>query len=171
MFVQKTKHKSPKSGVKAPISAFLLLIACVSVVTAAPVKQSAADSPVLLVESPYSLEQTIERVKAAATGHNFRFIREQSMDYGFVTPEQETARRRIIYFCDFGFLNSALQIDRHIGMFLPCQVNVIEVGNKVYIVAPKPKILSAEFFDNPKLSVACDKLQTIYSEILEEAIM
>ncbi len=170
MFTRRTTNIYQNMRISLLFLALWLLSGFATVATAAPIMH-AADSPVLLVKSPYSFEQTVSRVKAAATGQNFRFIREQSVDYGFVAPEQEGERRRIIYFCDFGFLNSALKIDRHIGMFLPCQVNVVEVGGTVYIVAPKPKVLSSEFFDNPKLNNACTKLQLIYSEILEEATM
>jgi len=149
----------------------LISLSILLVAQAAPKTTDIEDKPVLLVESPYTLEDTVDRVKAAAVGHNFRFIREQALDYGFVEPGSETHRRRIVYFCDFGFLNKALEIDRHIGMFLPCQVNVVEIGKKVYVVAAKPKILSREFFTNPKLQSACERLQRTYSEILEEATM
>jgi len=133
-------------------------------------KATSAD-PFLMVRSPYSLEQTVVRIKAAAIGHNFRFIREQSLDYGFVSERDENTRQRIIYFCDFSFLHDALRIDRHIGIFLPCQVTVTERGDSVYIVALNPKIISAAFFNNPALSNACNILQQAYVEIIDEATM
>lgn len=134
-------------------------------------RENPRPAPFLLVKSPYSLEKTIARVKAAATGHNFRFIREQSLDYGFVAPKAESNRRRVIYICDFGFLHSALKIEPHIGMFLPCQINVIASDDGVFIVAPNPKVLSQTFFDNPELNNACQRLQSAYRDILDEATM
>ena len=138
-----------------------------------PVKldKDSGPAPFLLVKSPYSLEQTVARVKSAAIGHNFRFIREQSLDYGFVAPELESDRRRVIYLCDFGFLAGALKIEPRIGLFLPCQVNVVESGDGVFIVAPNPKVLSRTFFDNPQLNSDCERLQRAYREILDEATM
>jgi len=88
-----------------------------------------------------------------------------------VSERDENTRQRIIYFCDFAFLNDALQIDRHIGVFLPCQVTVTESGDSVYIVALNPKIISATFFNNPALSNACNRLQETYAEIIDEATM
>jgi len=129
------------------------------------------EPPYLVAHSPYSLEQTVAQVKAAAAGHNFRLIREQALDYGFVAPGVETTRGRIIYFCDFAMLNQALQVDRRIGLFLPCQVNVVEHGGDVLIVAPNPRVLSREFFSNRDLKGACERLRETYAEIIDEATM
>ena len=172
------RDSSPPRTTVVAVFALLLSLAAAGTPAAPPVAalraslaSDARPAPFLLARSPYSMEQTVERVKAAATGHNFRFIREQSLDYGFVAPDAENDRRRIIYLCDFGFLDQALKIDPHIGMFLPCQVNVIQSATGVYIVAPNPKVVSEEFFDNPKLHKACERLHHAYLGILDEATM
>lgn len=138
---------------------------------AVPVARGGREAPYLVARSPYSLAQTVAQVKAAAVGHNFRLIREQALDYGFVSPEVETTRGRTLYFCDFAMLNQALQVDRRIGLFLPCQVNVVEHGGDVLVVAPNPRVLSREFFSNRELKEACEKLRETYAEIIDEATM
>jgi len=135
------------------------------------VARDGREAPYLVARSPYTLEQTVAQVKAAAAGHNFRLIREQALDYGFVSPGIETTRGRTIYFCDFAMLNQALQVDRRIGLFLPCQVNVVEHGGDVLVVAPNPRVLSREFFKNRDLKGACEKLRETYAEIIDEATM
>lgn len=168
---------APRSAVTAVLALALSLAAGSApagpptAIMRASLPGDARSAPFLLARSPYSLEQTVDRVKAAARGQNFRFIREQSLDHGFVSPGSENDRRRIIYLCDFGFLDKALKIDPHIGMFLPCQVNVIQSRTGVYIVAPNPKVVSEEFFNNPELHSACERLHQSYVGILDEATM
>jgi len=133
--------------------------------------RTSAESAWLIARSPYSLSQTIERVKAAALGHNMTFIREQSLDYGLVEPARESTRGRILYFCDFGMLNDVLKVDKRVGMFLPCQVSVIDTDNGVVIVTPNPGVLRKQFFGNERLHGACELLRQTYAEILDEATM
>ncbi len=128
-------------------------------------------SPVLVAKSPYGLEQTIANLKAAAEGNNFRVIREQSLDYGLVDNEDENRSQRILYFCNFDMLHEALAVDKRVGVFLPCQVNVIELDDGVYVIAPNPKVISMAYIDNSELAPACSRLQDAYNAILEEATL
>jgi len=130
-----------------------------------------SESPIIVMESNSGFEQTIQQIKNAAVGNNFRVIREQSLDFGFVNPQDEDADRTIIYFCDFGFLHDALMLDKRIGAFLPCQVTVVREGNKVLVMSMNPKVVSKTFFHNPKLDRACDQLRATYVAILEEGTL
>lgn len=122
----------------------------------------------LIVESPYSFDETIENVKRAITGSNFIHIRDQELTDGFETQSTQNPKQTIIYFCSFSFLYEALKIDPRVGMFLPCRVTVIEHDNKVLMLTINPKHLS-QLFNNNELDTSCDQMHEVYTSILEDA--
>ena len=69
------------------------------------------DSMVIQFESPYSLEETVEAVEQAVIGANFIHIRTQLLEQGMVPEGEENSRQVVVYFCNFNFLNQALQVD------------------------------------------------------------
>ncbi|MDH5517770.1 MAG: c-type cytochrome [Gammaproteobacteria bacterium] len=133
-----------------------------------PYKEYDTESPVIKVESPYGLKETVQNVKDAIIGKNFKLIRTQELNKGLVDPGKENKNQIILYFCNFNFLNKALAIDPRVGMFLPCRVTIVKQDDKVYIMATNPLKLAA-IFNNHELSEACKEMHRIYSELLEEA--
>ena len=85
-------------------------------------------------------------------------------------PGKENPRAVILYFCDFGFLNSALAIDPRVGLFLPCRVTLLETEHGVVVMSINPKNLS-HLFNNTELDKACQKMHDLYSDIMEEATL
>jgi cytochrome c oxidase cbb3-type subunit III len=139
--------------------------------TAQPATTAVEAEPAMLVmESPYSLEETVESVKRAAVGKNFRLIRDQILEDGLFPAEQQNTRQVMVYFCNFNFLNDALALDPRVGLFLPCRVTVIEHEGKVLVMSINPKRLS-HLFNNAELDRACDEMHKLYAEILEEATL
>jgi len=127
----------------------------------------------LIVDSPYSFEETIANVKRAVTGSNFVHIRDQALTHGFNIQKSDKnidgqPRQTIIYFCSFSFLYDALKIDPRVGMFLPCRLTVTEQKGKVQMMTINPKHLS-QLFNNDELDESCDKMHDVYSSILEDA--
>lgn len=122
----------------------------------------------LRYESEENLEVTLAALKRAAVGANFRVIREQTLDYGFVKKEDEDNKKRILYFCNFNMLNKALAIDPRVGLFLPCRVTLIERDNKVSMITVNPAAMSKKF-NNAELDKICEQMSALYREILEEA--
>lgn len=120
--------------------------------------------------SPHSLEKTIDNVKRAASGKNFRIIRVQTLDQGLVKAGQENTRQTIIYFCNFQLLNQALAIDPRVGLFLPCRITVVEKNGKVEAMSINPNYLS-RIFNNAELNKLCDEMVAMYQDILEEATL
>ncbi|MGA7802215.1 MAG: DUF302 domain-containing protein, partial [Gammaproteobacteria bacterium] len=133
---------------------------------------SVANEPAVLVyQSPYSLEQTVQNIQHAAVGRNFRLIRTQHLDYGFVPPEKENPHQVIVYFCDFDFLYKALAVDPRVGLFLPCRVTVVQGRDgKVKVMAINPKRLS-HLYNNAELDRDCDRMYHLYKDIMEEATL
>ena len=129
-----------------------------------------SDSPVLVRISPYSVEETVEKVKTAVGAANMRLIRVQTLDQGFVAEGKENHDQTIVYSCDFGFLNEALKVDPRVGLFLPCRVTVVRHAGKVQVMTINPKRLS-RIFNNAELNDLCEQMYKVYVEILEESIL
>ncbi len=136
--------------------------------TVQKVKHSQRDDAVLMYESSYSIEETIENMKRAALGHNFRYIREQTLDHGFVEKDQESNHEYLIYFCNFTFLNQALLVDPRIGMFLPFRTTIVKKEDTVLVMTVSPDYLCS-LFNNNELKQSCHFMAEKYEAMLEES--
>ncbi len=128
------------------------------------------EPPVLVYDSDYSLKETVANLERAAVGMNFRLIRNQALDYGFVEAEKESTHEEIVFFCNFNFLYEALKLDPRIGMFLPCRITAVERNGKVQVMSINPKRLS-HFFNNSELDQACEQMHDTYTSIMEDATL
>jgi cytochrome c oxidase cbb3-type subunit 3 len=123
----------------------------------------------IVVDSSYSLEDTVENVKLAITNQNFTLIRVDYLDHGLVAKGKENTNEVVMHFCNFKFLYSALAIDPRVGLFLPCRVTVVKTGDKVRIMAINPLHLS-KLFNNDELDQACKHMHQVYVSILKDAV-
>jgi cytochrome c oxidase cbb3-type subunit 3 len=126
------------------------------------------EDPVIMLESEYSLEETVENIQRAAIGKNFRIIRVQNLEEGLFPGEEQNKKQVVVYFCNFGFINKALSLDPRIGLFMPCRITVIEEGGKVHMMAINPRYLS-RVYNNAELDQSCTEMFNVYAEIMEEA--
>jgi cytochrome c oxidase cbb3-type subunit 3 len=130
----------------------------------------AAASAVLVAESPYTLEETIENLKQSIVSQNFLLIRTDYLEHGLVAEGEEDKHQVILHFCNFRFLFEALAIDPRVGMFLPCRVTVVEREGKVLVMTMNPLYMS-HLFNNSELDEACREMHAIYTEIIEDATL
>jgi cytochrome c oxidase cbb3-type subunit 3 len=128
------------------------------------------DSPVLVGESPYTLEETLENVRQSIISQNFQVIRTEYLEHGLVEEGKENKRQVVVHFCNFKFLYEALAIDPRVGMFLPCQVTVVEIEGKVRVMTINPLYLS-HLFNNKELDDACKRMTGVYRAIIEDATL
>ncbi len=128
------------------------------------------EEAVIIVESPYTLDETVENLKESLISQNFKLIRTDYLEHGLVEEGQEDKRQVILHFCNFKFLFEALAIDPRVGIFLPCRVTVVERGDKVQVMTINPLYLSS-LFNNDDLDEACKEMYGIYSEIIEDATL
>ncbi|MGD2074490.1 MAG: c-type cytochrome [Gammaproteobacteria bacterium] len=126
--------------------------------------------PIIQAESAYGFDETLDNVKQAVIGRNFRIIREQYLEEGLVPEGNENNRQVMLYFCNFAFLNEALAIDPRVGLFLPCRVTVVESARGVQVMSINPQNLSS-LFNNAELDSACQQMHDLYVEIIEEATL
>lgn len=128
------------------------------------------ESPIISMDSPYGIEETIENLKQAITDQNFTIIRVEPLEAGFVKPGEESKKQMVVHFCNFGFLFEALSIDPRVGMFLPCRITVVENKGKVKVMAINPLRLS-KLFNNDELDDACKEMHGIYETLIEDAVL
>lgn len=126
--------------------------------------------PIIMEESPYSLEKTLDNLKKAVVGKNFRIIRQQTVDDGLVDSKHQNKKQIILYFCNFKFLNDSLALDPRIGLFLPCRITIVQDGDTVKVMAINPLRLS-KLFNNVELDNACKNMTDLYTDIIEEATL
>lgn len=123
-------------------------------------------SPVIIRESPYSFQKTIDNLKKAISGRNYRLIGIKKFDQGYVEVGQESSDL-IIYFCNFSLVNVAIKKDNRIGQFLPCRISIIERDGKVYLMAMNPKAIGS-LLHNSALKEICNKVTHMYQDIMDE---
>ena len=132
--------------------------------------ESDDESMVIMMVSPYGLEETVANLKQAITDQNFTLIRTDYLEHGLVAEGKENKKQVVLHFCNFGFLFDALAIDPRLGMFLPCRVTVIEKNGKVQLSTVNPKRLS-ELFNNHELDDSCQQMHEVYKTLLEDATL
>lgn len=128
----------------------------------------AAEQPLITIESPLNLDETVTAIKNAAIGKNFKIIRVQYLNQGLAEKGKENKKQVIIYFCNFDLLNRALAIDPRVGLFLPCRVTAIEHKGKVTVMSTNPLYMST-LFNNEELDKLCKDMYLTYTDIIEES--
>ncbi|MDH5445040.1 MAG: DUF302 domain-containing protein [Gammaproteobacteria bacterium] len=126
-------------------------------------------SPIIVVESPYDFKTTIQNLKKAIAGRNFRLIRIQQLTQGF-SEEDSSQQDTIVYFCNFNLVNQAIKTDFRIGQFLPCRVTVHEENGRVFLMATNPEPIGA-MLGHKKLKAICSQISTMYRSLLEDATL
>jgi cytochrome c oxidase cbb3-type subunit 3 len=131
-----------------------------------PVKKE--NETYISAESPNSLKDTVEIIKRAIVGKNFKIIRVQYLNQGLAKEGKENTKQVMVYFCNFDFLNRALAIDPRVGLFLPCRITATEINGKVTVTASNPLYMS-QLFNNENLHKLCAEMHDLYVEIVEES--
>ena len=124
----------------------------------------------IIVDSPYTLDETVENIKQAIADQNFTLIRTEYLDQGLVEEGEENRKQVVFHFCNFRFLFDALALDPRVGLFLPCRVTAVETEGKVKVMSINPQRLSS-LFNKDELDEACEHMTEIYETILEDATL
>ena len=129
------------------------------------------EEPTIVMESSYDLATSVENLKRAAVGKNFRIIRVQDLENGLFPEEEESGKQVIVYFCNFKFINTALSLDPRVGLFMPCRVTVVEGDDGIVrLMAINPKYMS-RMYNNAELDESCQQMHDVYVSIMEEATL
>lgn len=123
---------------------------------------------VLVMESPYSFEGTVNNLRDVISGSNFLMIREQAWDYGLESGDSNS-RETILYFCNFDMVNRAIKLDRRVGQLLPFRITVVERGDRVWAMAINPETLM-QMSDTPRLGSFHTNAASMYRQLIEEGL-
>lgn len=128
------------------------------------------EDKIILMESSYSLEETVDNLKDAIVSQNFVLIRTDLLEHGLVKEGEENPNQVILHFCNFKFLFEALTVDPRVGMFLPCRVTVTKTDTGVTVSTINPKYMS-HLFNNAELDQFCNRMSEVYRAIMEDATL
>ncbi|WP_456415381.1 c-type cytochrome [Thiolapillus sp.] len=126
--------------------------------------------PAYVMESPYDLETTVENVKQALAGANFRIFPQRYLEQGLTDEFSMNTRQVSIRFCNFKELYHLLNIDPRLGTVLPCRINVLEQDGKVLVISANVAQL-ATLFNNQELSEVGVLMEEIILTVMEEATL
>lgn len=127
------------------------------------------DEPAIILQrSPYSFDKTVDNIKQAVARNKFELISFELAGKRQVSGVPSRTRKATVNFCNYRMINDALAIDPRIGMFLPCQVTIVESFSGVQVMSINPKRLS-QLFNNDELDEACQNMHDTYWRIIREA--
>jgi len=154
-------------GMSFPI--WLLYVLAMSVASQGLHAQEHEDiQPLITVTTTKSMQQALADVKAAIINNNYVFIRKQNINSQIIDTKLEERQVILVYFCNFSMLHRALQLEKRVGVFLPCKITLIQKAGYVEMVAINPKFISHQLKDK-RLRDICKQLTKDYRSILEEA--
>lgn len=129
------------------------------------------ERPSYVIESPYDFETTVNNVKAALGGSNFRIFPERYLEQGLIDEFSFNKRQLGIRFCNFDLMYGMLKVEPRLGVVLPCRVTVMEQEDgSVVMVVPNLKVVS-RWFSNDELIELWDEMDETFAEILDEATL
>ncbi|HIE53632.1 MAG TPA: c-type cytochrome, partial [Chromatiaceae bacterium] len=125
---------------------------------------------VYVMESPYGFDETVEALKQALTGANFRIFPARYLEQGLTDEFSHNTRQLGIRFCNFKELYHLLNIEPRLGTVLPCRINVIEHRGTVLLISPNVVEVS-RLFNNQELTEVAVLMEEIILSVMEEATL
>ncbi|WP_456407031.1 c-type cytochrome [Thiolapillus sp.] len=126
--------------------------------------------PAYIMESPYDFKTTVENVRQALTGANFRIFPPRYLEQDLTDEFSVNTRQISIRFCNFKELYHLLNIEPRLGLALPCRINVMEQDGKVLVISANVAQL-ATLFNNQELSEVGVLMEEIILTVMEEATL
>ena len=127
--------------------------------------------PALIFDSAYDYETTIDNIKEAIRGRNFRYLPDRLLEQGLIDATEINNRQMTIRYCNFNKLYELIRIEPRLGVGLPCRITVIERPDKsVQIIAMNIQLI-ATLFNNDQLLEMSEEYYEIQLEIIEEATL
>lgn len=129
----------------------------------------AKEPATLIFASPYDFETTVQRVREALKGNNFRVFGDRYLEQGLSDFEDQRNRNTRIRFCNFENLYGMLGIEPRLGILLPCGLTVVENDDKsVDLIAMNVRAI-ASVFNNDQLTVLSEAMLEAILLVVEEA--
>lgn len=126
--------------------------------------------PAYMMESPYDFKTTVDNVKQALTGANFRIFPQRYLEQDLADEFSVNTKQVSIRFCNFKELYHLLNIEPRLGIALPCRINVLQQNDKVLVISANVMQL-ATLFNNQELSEVGVLMEEIILTVMEEATL
>ena len=125
----------------------------------------------LIVDSPYDFKTTVNNVRQALTGSNFRIFPERFLEQGLTDEFSHDQKQVSLRFCNFNQLFDLLNVEPRLGVVLPCRITVIEhEDGRVQLIAANMRTIS-RWFNNDELEEVANKMAAAVESVLEEATL
>lgn len=122
-----------------------------------------------IVTSPYDFDTTIQRVREALKGNNFRVFADRYLEQGLTEFEDQYSRKIRIRFCNFERLYGMLGIDPRLGILLPCGITIVEQDDGSVILIAMNVNTIASAFNNDQLTAVSAAMDEAILLVMEEA--
>lgn len=137
----------------------------------APPESLADPAPSHVVQSPYDFATTLDNVRQALVGSNFRLFPDRFLEEGLIDEFSHNTRQISIRFCNFKQLYNMLNIEPRLGVVLPCRITIVERSDgSVLLVAPNMRAIS-HWFNNDELKRLGKNMEEAVTEVIEEATL
>ncbi len=127
--------------------------------------------PTLIFDSPYDFNTTVKNLKDSLTGLNFRYFPDRYLEQGLSDDENINKKQLSLRFCNFKDLYDMINTDPRLGIFLPCQITVVENdGGKVQLLLMNMTLIS-KLFNNDRLTEYAQTMHETMLEVIDEATL
>ena len=129
------------------------------------------EPPTLVYDSPYDFETTVNNIRQALHGTNFRIFPDRYMEMGLAPDSEINTRQLSMRFCNFSQLYTMINTEPRLGVVLPCRVTVVEQDDgSVQIFVMNMRLVS-RLFNNEQLSDFVEGMVQSLANIIEEATL
>jgi cytochrome c oxidase cbb3-type subunit 3 len=123
------------------------------------------------VDSPYDFKTTVQNVRQALSGTNFRIFPERFLEQGLTDEFSHDPKQISLRFCNFSQLFDLLNVEPRLGVVLPCRVTVVEHDDgSVQLIAANMRTI-AHWFNNDELEEVARQMAEAVDNVLEEATL
>ncbi len=127
--------------------------------------------PTLVFDSPYDFNTTVKNLKHALTGLNFRYFPDRYLEMGLDDDVSINKKQMSLRFCNFKDLYDMINTDPRLGIFLPCQITVVEnEEGKVQLYLMNMTLIS-KLFNNDQLTLGAQKMHEVMMDVIDEATL
>ena len=129
------------------------------------------EPPTFVYDSPYDFQTTVNNIKQALQGMNFRFFPDRYMEMGLAPDIMVNKKQLSLRFCNFSQLYKMINTEPRLGVVLPCRITVVEEDDgqvKLYVMNMK---LVSRLFNNEQLDGYVEVMLNTIAEIIDEATL
>ena len=129
------------------------------------------EPPTLEYESPYDFETTVDNIRRALHGTNFRIFPDRFMEMGLAPDDQINRKQLSMRFCNFSQLYTMINTEPRLGVVLPCRITVVEQDDGTVLIYVMNMRLVSGLFNNEQLDEFVEGMVDALANIIDEATL